>query len=329
MSIVAGPLSDNRLQVFVYHQGAIWTTWQPSSDPSSGWLPWSRMQGTDGIQCVAAAQLANGALSLYAVSTAAPPSGGAMYTEKLSSDVTADWSGFSSLFESSYVLSIAVVPLPLSACQVQAFIWANDPNIVYTSPGQLYTNFKSGPDFTDDFTVAKFFDPTPPWGRIPQPGGPAAGLVLAAPLADNEVQLWINGPSPDVPFWTTWKNGDVDSPWQPWAQFEKVPDPNHAWQLAVGVLPDRRLQLWAFSDTAPDLYSCWKQIPTASSPWTPWTRFSGAFDPGVSSLAVAPLSDRRLQIWVLDKNDQIWSTWKLSSDPDADWAPWSAFLPLP
>ena len=325
MSIVAGQLSDARLQLFADHGGVIWSTWQTNPDPGAGWLPWSIMEDTQGLQPIATASLPNGALALFAVDN---DNGGAMYSQKLSSDVNAPWSGFESVFESSYVLSIAAVS-PGDG-QTQAFVWANDPQIVYQSPGQLYTNFKSGSDVSNAFSPAKFFDPSANWGRIPEPNSPASGLLLAAPLPDNGIQLWLNGPSPGVPFQTIWRNGDANSEWVPWGQFEGVPDTSNAWQLAVGQLPDGRLQLWAFSNTASTLYSCWKGTTDANSPWTPWLPFLSTLTPGVLSLAVAPLSDGgSLQVWARVGDNAIWSTRKLTTEPSANWAPWSSFVALP
>jgi len=43
---------------------------------------------------------------------------------------------------------------------------------------------------------------------------------------------------------------------------------------------------------------------------------------GVQDVAVAPLSDRRLQLWAANTNGELFSTWKVTTDPNADWAPW-------
>jgi hypothetical protein len=253
--------------------------------------------------------------------------------QKLSSDIDADWSGFASVFESGYALSIAAVPLPWSDAQIEAFVLTDNPQITHQSPGQLYLTIKGGSSISDTFSPAKFFDNPGPWffGRLPVPNTPAAGLILAARLPDNQIQLWFNSPMvglADSPIFSTW-GGAVNSEWPGWEPFQQVPDNNNAWQLAVGELPDRRLQLWAFSNTSSVLYSCWKETPDAESIWTPWTSFVGTFERGVSSLAVAPLSDGRLQLWALDGNNAIWSMWMLTVDPNAGWAPWSPFAALP
>lgn len=328
MSIVAGPLSDNRLQLFVNYGDAIWTTWQQSADPDSGWFPWSPMEATQGVECVATCSLADGSLALFVIGVQ-----GALYGQKLSSDVDADWGYFFSVFETGYGLSIAALVLPWSAPQVAAFVLANDPQITYQGPGQLYQTLKGGSDVSDSFGPATYFVNPGPWffGRVTLPISPAAGLILAARLPNDQIQLCFNAPmanTADSPIFSTWGGAD-NSEWPGWEPFQQVPDNNNAWQLAVGQLPDRRLQMWAFSNTAPTLYSCWKETPDADAPWTPWTSFEGTFEPGVLSLAVAPLSDGRLQLWALDNNNAISSTWKLTTDPNSGWEPWSAFAALP
>lgn len=51
------------------------------------------------------------------------------------------------------------------------------------------------------------------------------------------------------------------------------------------------------------------------------------------SVAVAPQSDGRLQLWVSMSTGQLFTTWKQTPDPDSRWAPWTDFLlepwPLP
>ena len=204
MSIVAGPLSDNRLQLFVNYGDAIWTTWQQSADPDSGWFPWSPMEATQGVECVATCSLADGSLALFVIGVQ-----GALYGQKLSSDVDADWGYFFSVFETGYGLSIAALVLPWSAPQVAAFVLANDPQITYQGPGQLYQTLKGGSDVSDSFGPATYFVNPGPWffGRVTLPISPAAGLILAARLPNDQIQLWFNAPmanTADSPIFSTW-----------------------------------------------------------------------------------------------------------------------------
>jgi hypothetical protein len=45
----------------------------------------------------------------------------------------------------------------------------------------------------------------------------------------------------------------------------------------------------------------------------------------MAGMAAAPLSDGRLQVWVVDQEGNLRSRWKLTIDPNANWAGWSGF----
>jgi hypothetical protein len=41
-----------------------------------------------------------------------------------------------------------------------------------------------------------------------------------------------------------------------------------------------------------------------------------------TGLMAAPLSDGRLQVWASRDDGSLWTTWKVTVDPDSSWAPW-------
>lgn len=45
----------------------------------------------------------------------------------------------------------------------------------------------------------------------------------------------------------------------------------------------------------------------------------------MAGMTAAPLSDGRLQVWVVDQGGNLLSRWKLTIDPNADWTGWSVF----
>ncbi|MGE5765337.1 MAG: M64 family metallopeptidase [Mycobacterium leprae] len=47
---------------------------------------------------------------------------------------------------------------------------------------------------------------------------------------------------------------------------------------------------------------------------------------GYPQTAVAPLSDGRLELWATTAAGRLFTTWKVSTDPNADWVPWADFL---
>ena len=98
--------------------------------------------------------------------------------------------------------------------------------------------------------------------------------------------------------------------------------------IAVAPLTDQRLEFW-LSDGAAGLLSTWKAFTDPDAAWTPWADFLAEVGPlanGARQLAVAPLSDGRLELWVSDGAGGLWSTWKTTTDPNATWTGWDDFL---
>ncbi|MGX1887749.1 hypothetical protein [Streptomyces sp. NPDC055287] len=62
--------------------------------------------------------------------------------------------------------------------------------------------------------------------------------------------------------------------------------------------------------------------------WIGWQPFR--FDHGtVASLAAAPLTDERPQVFAVTDSGELWTTWKLTTDPNAGWADWAKFNGMP
>jgi len=91
--------------------------------------------------------------------------------------------------------------------------------------------------------------------------------------------------------------------------------------LAVAPLSDGRLELWVRSDQG-QLLTTWKATTNADASWRDWSDFLGEVGPlpgGVTALAVAPLSDKRLELWASTDQGKLFTTWKTATNPDADW----------
>jgi hypothetical protein len=68
-----------------------------------------------------------------------------------------------------------------------------------------------------------------------------------------------------------WKETtDPNSAWTPWSSFQ-TPQ-GGATSMAVGTLPDKRLQLFATTSNG-SIVSCWKQTTDPNSAWTAWSAF--------------------------------------------------------
>jgi hypothetical protein len=145
------------------------------------------------------------------------------------------------------------------------------------------------------------------------------GSVAMAALDDGRPQLWAESGGA---LWSTWY---VATSWLDWcylrAQWTPQPPPFTATCMCAGPLPDGRLQFFAV-DTAGAIWSCWKSSLDPSSAWTAWTtawRPAADPEPTAATVAVAPLSDGRLQFFTVDTGGALWSCWKQTTDPASAW----------
>lgn len=78
-------------------------------------------------------------------------------------------------------------------------------------------------------------------------------------------------------------------------------------------------------DNANQIWTTWQQTSDAHAEWTSLSLFE--VPPiGARILAVGPLSDGRLQLFIIElDNSQIWTTWKQTTDPNAHWTSLSRF----
>jgi hypothetical protein len=149
-----------------------------------------------------------------------------------------------------------------------------------------------------------------------------------APLSDGRLELWAS--AGDGRLYTTWKlDGDPNAAWAPWYDFYgDVGDlPGGAGELAVVQLMDRRLILWAIAGNGV-IYASWKTSDDPNAGWSPWSDFYGevgGLAAGARSLAVAPLTDGRLELWATDGNGALLTTWQAVRDPNSSWVGWNDF----
>ena len=88
-------------------------------------------------------------------------------------------------------------------------------------------------------------------------------------------------------------------------------------RVAVGSLPDGRLELWAI-DPAGGLFTTWKVSAAPNAGWAPWSDFLaevGSLPNGVQQAAVAPLPGGRLELWAIDPAGGLFTTWKVEYRP--------------
>jgi hypothetical protein len=149
--------------------------------------------------------------------------------------------------------------------------------------------------------------------------------VGVAPLPDKRLQLWAVGEAGQLLTRTRKATPHPNASWEPWDDFKPLAPPKVC-QVGVAPLPDGRLQLWAV-DEAGQLFSTWKTTTDPDAPWKGWHPFKPLAPFTVRQVGVAPLPDKRLQLWAVGKASQLFSTCKATSHPDAPWEPWKDFLP--
>ena len=170
-------------------------------------------------------------------------------------------------------------------------------------------------------------DPNSAWTPVSPFQTPEAKAVTfaAAPLSDGRLQLFvIDGSSPGQ-IWSTWQEAtDPNSAWTSLSPFQ-TPEKG-AYSVTAAPLSDGRLQLFVTDDSSPGkIWSTRQEATDPNSGWTPLSPLQ-TLQNAVRFLAVGSLSDRRLQLFLIDNADgQIWSTRQQTSDPDAAWLPPSPF----
>ena len=215
---------------------------------------------------------------------------------------------------------IAVAPLSDGRLQV----WAIDAQGGILSSRKVNSGANAGWTDLDNFLI----------DVGPLPAG--ATHVAVAPLSDGRLELWVT--LADGRLFTAWQNQtDPVVAWTGWTDFLAVAGsiPTGVAQVAVARLPDGRLQLWATAVNG-HLFTSWKTHTDPNAGWTAWSDFQaevGAVQSGVSHVAVAPLSDGRLELWATAGNGRLFTTWKTTTSPNATWTGWHDFVaevgPLP
>ena len=94
-------------------------------------------------------------------------------------------------------------------------------------------------------------------------------------------------------------------------------------QMAFGSMTDGRTQVWAL-DNSGGLWTMWQQSTDPNAGWTQWSSYP---TPGtaLSQIYTSKLSDGRPQVWAVDGQGNLWTMWKQTTDPNADYTQWSQF----
>jgi hypothetical protein len=156
--------------------------------------------------------------------------------------------------------------------------------------------------------------------------------LMAAPLSDGRLQVWAS--KNDGTLWTLWKEGtDPDSAWAQWRRMEA---PSIGVQVGCAApLPNNALQLFVIANagfnppfqSGRGVQTTWKVSQQSTAAWADWQGFwngeqalhGGA---GASSLAAAPLTDGRIQVFIAvvgNNVSRLVTLWKATTDVNAAW----------
>lgn len=270
---------------------------------------------------LAVAPLSDGRLQLWTIDGV----GGVLSSRKVAVDSNADWTDLSDFLAE-------VGPLPAAATHV-AVAPLSDGRL------ELWVTLANGRLFTAWQIVT---DPNVAWSGwsdfLAEVGPIPAGVahVAVARLSDRRLELWATTANGGL--LTTWKTQtNANATWSGWSDFLAEVGPISAGvaHVAVAPLPDGRLELWATS-TNGGLFTTWKTQTNPNAAWSAWNNFLtevGPLPAAVARVAVAPLQDKRLELWVTAVSGGVFTTWKTQTDPNANWSGWSDFLaevgPLP
>jgi hypothetical protein len=208
-----------------------------------------------------------------------------------------------------------VAAAPLSDGRLET--WAVTPD------GRLFSTWKTATDSRSDW--APWFDFLADRGALP------AALRQAAmvQLPDGRLESWVVTANGGI--FSTWKvDTGSNADWAPW--FDVIADrgalPAAAEQVAMGRLSDGRLESWVVTANG-GLFTTWKTNTDPNADWAPWADFLAEVGPvpgGVLQVMAASLPDGRIELWAVTRNGGLFTTWKVNTDPNSNWAPWTDFL---
>lgn len=303
-SLSVARLSDGRLQLWGLGQnGALYSCWKTTTNPSAPWTTWGTFQALPGGngQVPHGGNISDNRPQIFATNGS-----GTLYScWKQSTDASSAWTAWSPFEAIPGGGAHAVAAGRLPDGQLQLF--------ATNAAGTVYTCWKSTTDPSASWTA---------WSAFNNVGSGVTQLAIG-PLSDGRLQLFAISSGGSIS--SCWKaTTDSHSAWTSGSAFP--PLPGGAAVIAMAPLSDRRLQLFA-ANPAGTLYSCWKTTTDSSAHWTAWSAFAPVPQSTVG-LAAGNLEDGRIQLWSVAASGTAYSCWKQTTDSSSAWTPWSTFPPL-
>jgi hypothetical protein len=318
--IALAPLGDRRLQIWaVDDDGALLSSRKVNVGADADWTDLTDLVADIGPLPAAAAHVAAAPLSDGRVELWVSLVDGRLFSAwQTSFDTNATWSAWH-----DFLAEVGPLPGGVTGMAVAALPDARLQLWVATSNGGLFSTWKVQ------------VDPNAAWSGwndfFAEAGALSSSItsLAVAPLSDGRLELWAATSAGGL--FSSWMvHTDPNANWTAWADFlaEVGPLPAAATRVAVAPLQDERLELWA-ATSAGGLFTTWKVDTDANAEWSPWSDFLAEVGPLPSAavaVAVAPLSDGRLELWAADAEAGLFTTWKIGPDPNASWSPWNDFL---
>jgi hypothetical protein len=169
--------------------------------------------------------------------------------------------------------------------------------------------------------------------------------ICVARSADQRLQVWANAydvGGADNLLYTRWGAGKGTG-WNSWQPFPTSGLPAgepyyYTWaaQLALPIptidkgAGDGRMEVWELVSLAAPISTVVKSSTEMNAPWSfPWTNFVPPPSPqqgGFKQITTVALSDGRLQLFVVDRSNTVWTTVKAGIVWDATWSGWYQFV---
>lgn len=146
-------------------------------------------------------------------------------------------------------------------------------------------------------------------------------------LSDGRVQFWVLSPTLLTSMQTA---ANPTATWTSLTPFQPaLPGNGQGTSISAANSPDGRVQLWVTDDEG-NLWTTWmKNLHDPNSGFYPWEMFPSPGLPGGYAPAVGKLMDGRPQLFGVNANYSVVTTWKVSTEPNAPWSGWSELNPNP
>ena len=154
-------------------------------------------------------------------------------------------------------------------------------------------------------------------------GKPQCGidnLLAVGKNSDNKLEIYALGK--DQNLWTIWQYSAPQTGWSPWSSHLGRPPCGIDNLLAVGKNSEKKIEIYALGKDQ-NLWTIW-QYPAPRTGWSPWSPHLGKPPAGIDKLlSVESDSNNKIEIFVLGKDQNLWTIWQYPA-PQTGWSSWNS-----